>query len=98
MTDYLSERWFELWNYALCECKRLGLECNVYDENSYPVGFAGGNVPARMPHATAQYVEVVLHRHPPVCYEVELLGVFRVDSGGAMAVSNGRIRFSFLHR
>ena len=46
ITEYLSERWFELWAFALRECERLGLECHIYDENSYPSGFAGGHVPA----------------------------------------------------
>lgn len=80
--EYLSDRWFELWNFALQECKRLSLECNVYDENSYPAGFAGGHVPARMPDAASQYVEAVLHRHSPVRYDGELLGACHVGPDG----------------
>lgn len=89
VTEYLSERWFELWGHALAECKRLGLECNIYDENSYPAGFAGGHVPARVPHATAQYVEAVLHRSAPVRPEGELLGAFLLR-GGAVPLTSGR--------
>lgn len=44
ITEYLSEKWFELWAFALKECKRLGLDCHIYDENSFPSGFAGGHV------------------------------------------------------
>src|SRR3972149_9038389 len=40
ITEYLGNEWFELWNVALAESKRLGLLCNIYDENSYPSGFA----------------------------------------------------------
>src|SRR5574338_1457023 len=40
MTDYLSPEWFRLWKLALEEGKRLGLRVNIYDENSYPSGFA----------------------------------------------------------
>lgn len=86
ITEYLSERWFELWSFALQECKRLRLECNVYDENSFPAGFAGGHVPARIPYATAQYAEAVLHRHLPIRYEGELLGAFKVDPDGKTAI------------
>ena len=43
-TEYLSERWFELWNFAAQECQKRGLQCNIYDENSYPSGFGGGHV------------------------------------------------------
>lgn len=49
VTEYLSEEWFELWSFALEEAERLGLECHIYDENSYPSGFAGGHVPALDP-------------------------------------------------
>lgn len=58
MTDYLSPDWFRLWRHALDEGKRLGLLVNIYDENSYPSGFAGGHVPARSPDTAAQYVQV----------------------------------------
>ena len=53
ITEYLSDRWFELWAFALQECTRLGLECHIYDENSYPSGFAGGHVPATDPGTIA---------------------------------------------
>lgn len=58
MTDYLSPQWFQLWRAALEEGKRLGLFVNIYDENSYPSGFAGGHVPSRAPETASQYVAV----------------------------------------
>jgi hypothetical protein len=48
MTEYLSARWFELMRHAVEECLRLGLVPCLYDENSYPSGFAGGHVPGRV--------------------------------------------------
>ena len=56
ITEYLSERWFVLWGFALQECDRLGLECHIYDENSFPSGFAGGHVPAADPTTVAQHL------------------------------------------
>ena len=56
ITEYLSERWFELWQHAINESKRLGLECHIYDENSYPSGFAGGHVLSKIPYAAAKYL------------------------------------------
>jgi hypothetical protein len=41
MTEYLSTRWFELVRHDVSECRRLGLIPYLYDENSYPSGFAG---------------------------------------------------------
>ena len=53
ITEYLSAEWFELWNTALTECRRLGLGCHIYDENSFPSGFAGGHVVAEHPDFAA---------------------------------------------
>lgn len=49
ITPYLSDRWFELWRFTMEECKRRGMVAHIYDENSYPSGFAGGHVPDQMP-------------------------------------------------
>jgi len=51
ITPYLSEEWFSLCAYAVEAGKGLGLKIWLYDENSYPSGFAGGHVPAAMPDA-----------------------------------------------
>ncbi len=59
MTEYLSARWFGLMRHAVKECLRLGLVPYLYDENSYPSGFAGGHVPARVPEARSRYVGTV---------------------------------------
>jgi hypothetical protein len=49
VTEYLSDEWFDLWGFALAECERLGLDCHIYDENSFPSGFAGGHVASADP-------------------------------------------------
>ena len=51
ITSYLSEDWFSLCNYTVKKGKELGLDIWLYDENSYPSGFAGGHVPAEMPES-----------------------------------------------
>ncbi|MFD2329629.1 glycosyl hydrolase [Cohnella sp. GCM10020058] len=56
MTEYLSETWFERWGEALEEASRLGLKLYIYDENSYPSGFAGGHVPSELPDCLANSV------------------------------------------
>ncbi len=45
MTPYLSDEWFRLWKVALDEAEKLDMNVWIYDENSYPSGFAGGHVP-----------------------------------------------------
>ncbi|MCD6596314.1 MAG: hypothetical protein J7L04_01420, partial [Bacteroidales bacterium] len=54
ITEYLSEDWFSLCNYTVQEGKELGMDVWLYDENSYPSGFAGGHVPAEMPESYNQ--------------------------------------------
>jgi hypothetical protein len=49
VTEYLSDEWFSLFDHAVQKGKELGMEVWIYDENSYPSGFAGGHVPAEMP-------------------------------------------------
>lgn len=49
ITEYLSEDWNHLYDYTIKKAKELGLKVWIYDENSYPSGFAGGHVPAEMP-------------------------------------------------
>ncbi|HEY9174959.1 MAG TPA: glycosyl hydrolase [Verrucomicrobiae bacterium] len=51
MTPYLSDDWFKLWKIALSEAERLDMNVWIYDENSYPSGFAGGWVPELMPES-----------------------------------------------
>ena len=53
-TEYLSPEWFSLWEYSLDKGKELGLDIWIYDENSYPSGFAGGHVPNEMPESYNQ--------------------------------------------
>ena len=54
MTPYLSKDWFGLWKAALDEARRLDMNVWIYDENSYPSGFAGGWVPEEMPESRAR--------------------------------------------
>jgi hypothetical protein len=54
ITEYLSDEWFSLYKHAVSTAKSLGMEIWIYDENSYPSGFAGGHVPAQMPESFNQ--------------------------------------------
>ncbi|MGC9329106.1 MAG: glycosyl hydrolase, partial [Candidatus Hinthialibacter sp.] len=58
VTPYLSERWLEVWRFTAEAAKKRGMVTYIYDENSYPSGFAGGFVPDQMPDAA----QVSLHR------------------------------------
>ena len=53
MTPYLSDEWFARWEDTLKAGRERNMLIWIYDENSYPSGFAGGNVPAQMPESRA---------------------------------------------
>ena len=54
ITEYLSNDWFDLFQYSVKKGKELGMVVWIYDENSYPSGFAGGHVPDQMPESYNQ--------------------------------------------
>jgi hypothetical protein len=54
ITEYISDEWYELFRYTLDRGKELDMNVWIYDENSYPSGFAGGHVPAAMPESYSQ--------------------------------------------
>lgn len=60
ITPYLSERWMDLWKLALREGEKHDMNVWIYDENSYPSGFAGGWVYDAMPESIGQCI----HIHP----------------------------------
>lgn len=49
VTEYLSKDWNELFQFTVQTAKKLEMQVWIYDENSYPSGFAGGHVQARFP-------------------------------------------------
>ncbi|HNW57460.1 MAG TPA: hypothetical protein PKM69_06780, partial [Bacteroidales bacterium] len=54
ITEYLSQEWFDLYKHAVEKGKELDMNVWIYDENSYPSGFAGGHVPTEMPESYNQ--------------------------------------------
>jgi hypothetical protein len=54
ITEYMSDRWYGLVRYTVDQAAKRGMQAWLYDENSYPSGFAGGHVPATMPESWNQ--------------------------------------------
>ncbi len=65
MTPYLSDEWFRLWKVALDEAEKLDMNVWIYDENSYPSGFAGGHVPELMPESRGRGLVFRDEMQPP---------------------------------
>ncbi len=81
MTPYLSEEWFRLWKLALKEAERLDMNLWIYDENSYPSGFAGGFVPEAMPESRGRGLGFSESPLPPTWTETTI-AVYRLDDAG----------------
>ncbi len=81
MTPYLSDDWFRLWRAALREAERLDMNLWIYDENSYPSGFAGGHVPDVMPEARGRGLVLREQETPPGATD-EYMAVFRREGEG----------------
>ncbi len=77
MTSYLSPDWFRLWKMALREAERLDMNVWIYDENSYPSGFAGGWVPELMPESRGRGLELKATQEPPR-WSTNLVAVYRI--------------------
>ena len=91
MTEYLGADWFRLWQMSMEEGKRLGLLVNIYDENSYPSGFAGGHVPSLLPDTAAQFVQAELDVPPRAVRQRRAssvaLFVIRKDASGKVTAA-----------
>ena len=62
ITGYLSGEWFDLVEYAMKRADRLGMYLWLYDEYSFPSGFAGGHVASEMPSSYNEGQMLKLHR------------------------------------
>ncbi len=87
MTPYLSDEWFRLWKIALAEAERLDMNLWIYDENSYPSGFAGGFVPEAMPESRGRGLAIAETTAAPK-WSAETLTVFYVAEGSYRDVSS----------
>ncbi len=59
LTPYMSAEWLDAVRFIAKECKRLGLEFWLYDEDPYPSGVASGRVVYDRPEFTCRYLEFV---------------------------------------
>lgn len=81
MTPYLSDEWFRLWKLALKEAERLDMNLWIYDENSYPSGFAGGFVPEAMPESRGRGLGFAEAAKPPAWTDATV-AVYRLTDSG----------------
>jgi len=86
MTPYLSSEWFRLWKVALKQAELLDMNVWIYDENSYPSGFAGGFVPDTMPESRGRGL-VIKQQQSFDKLDSGFLAVFRRTKSGYENIS-----------
>ena len=59
LEGYLGERYFELYEAALDEGAKYGMQFSLYDENGFPSYTAGGHLADRYPDLTAKRLDMV---------------------------------------
>lgn len=64
ITPYLSEEWLSLFKQTVSLGRELGMKVWIYDENSYPSGFAGGLVPAARPEFARSGLKATVLKSP----------------------------------
>ncbi len=82
ITPYLSEEWLSLCRHAVNVGKKLGMKVWVYDENSYPSGFAGGHVPAEMPDSIGLGLRLIKSAAIPASFSQTPLVLLRKTESG----------------
>lgn len=80
MTAYLEEDWFRVFNASLEAAEELDMNIWIYDENSYPSGFAGGLVPEAMPEAREQGLSFQQEKKRPTV-DQDTVAVYLVKDG-----------------
>jgi hypothetical protein len=82
ITPYLSAEWLALFRHAVDTGKTLGMKVWIYDENSYPSGFAGGHVPAQLPDAVRSGLRMTKATALPASFAELPLVVLRKAASG----------------
>ncbi|HSQ77128.1 MAG TPA: glycosyl hydrolase, partial [Bacteroidota bacterium] len=82
ITPYLSEEWLSLCRHAVRSAGKIGMQVWLYDENSYPSGFAGGHVPANMPDAKRTGLKMTSATELPTSFPAGSVVVLAKDSVG----------------
>ncbi|MDR0795594.1 MAG: hypothetical protein LBE79_06010, partial [Tannerella sp.] len=82
ITEYINDEWYNLFRYTLNKGKELGLNTWIYDENSYPSGFAGGHVPAQMPESYNQGQGITMRKFEVLPDTTSVYFIWLKEDGG----------------
>ncbi|MCB9784869.1 MAG: hypothetical protein H6751_18010 [Candidatus Omnitrophica bacterium] len=79
ITPYLSEEWVNLYGFAVKTAKEKGMLLHIYDENSYPSGFAGGHVYRQHPEWAGKGMVLESVDQLPDALSEDVIAVYRKE-------------------
>ncbi|MFW6308802.1 MAG: glycosyl hydrolase [bacterium] len=88
ITEYLSDNWFELWDFAVKKAEELGIELHIYDEFICPSGTAGGKVTASNPFSVHQELTLEIISHPQQDIRGEPLAFVKINENQIKEVTD----------
>ncbi len=88
VTEYLSAEWLDLFKYAVTVGKQNGMKIWIYDENSYPSGFAGGHVPDQMPESKGRMIKMSRMEILPPDFKNHIIAIFQPDKSGMKDITS----------
>ena len=65
LDGYLTDRYFDLYEAALDEGSKYGMQFSLYDENGFPSYTAGGLLAEKYPELTAKRLDMISKREAP---------------------------------
>ncbi|MFP4379833.1 MAG: hypothetical protein ACLFUS_04945 [Candidatus Sumerlaeia bacterium] len=79
---YVTEEWFELWDYAMRYADKVGIDFHIYDEFTCPGGNAGGMVVSERPDVAEKKTRIVTITSAEQVGDAEVLGCFEANDSG----------------
>ncbi len=89
-TEYLSEEWFRMIKACVQQCRELGMEAWLYDEDRWPSGAAGGLV-TKDPQYRHRNLELIVCSSGELDQEREPLALFSAEVDGHEARNVNRL-------
>ncbi|MDD4003301.1 MAG: hypothetical protein PHE12_03815, partial [Clostridia bacterium] len=86
---YLEGEWFEKYKLTAAECKKLGLQLWIYDEDGWPSGFGGGRVYKKSDEFLQRYIIGKIVTLPSSeIKNSDILAVYKINDNGFVKADN----------
>lgn len=78
-TTYLSNEWMECIEVSIDKGNKLNMGAWCYDEEGWPSGFAGGEIPVMNEAYQIQWIDAEITNHINIVVNKDMLGVYKIN-------------------